>query len=253
VWDLTAISQLIVSLKKNRNQLAKMEKDTTKRINRIVFEFETLLGVAERVKTEWTARRAKEKTLAKEVNQLEREVSKLETSRDSIQTTITTKQQDLDIAEKTLRSTEMKLSEAKSKLKRSESNLRETEEKVQKNQDKSKARDRELNSLQSDQEDLMVYLDREILALKDEQNELTSKYWALRFFLREGIISTPEAKIVKVLEGKKTSSLQELQDETYLTRYRVEKVVDQLAKRGLLRIEPEGDSIIVLKPLKIEA
>ena len=250
---MTAISQLIASLKKNRNQLAKMEKDTTKRINRIVFEFETLLGVADRVKTEWTARQAKEKALSKEVKQLEWEVSKLEASRDTIQTTITTKQQDLEIAEKTLRSMEMKLSEAKSKLKRSESNLWETEDKIQRNQDMSKARDRELNSLQSDQEDLMTYLDREIMTLKDEQNELTSKYWALRFLLREEIISTPEAKIVKALEGKKTSSLQELQDETYLTQYRVEKAVEQLAERGLLRIESEGDSITILKPLKIES
>jgi biotin operon repressor len=91
-----------------------------------------------------------------------------------------------------------------------------------------------------------------VQALKEEHNELTSKYWALRFLLREEIMSTPEAKIVNALNGKKTSSLQEVQDETYLTRYRVEKAIEQLAEKGLLQIESEGDSIKVLKSLMID-
>ncbi len=225
-----------------------MEADSTSHINRIVFEFDTLLGVADRVKKVWVDR-IRGKTTEKRV----RGLSRIQKDKDLLQTTISTKQQDMKIAEKTLRAVEMKLSEVKSKLKRMENELRSTDEKIQKKERDWKAREKEHNSLKTDQDDLLTYLDREIANLKGEYEELASKYWALRFLLREEILLLPEAKIIRVLQGKKSSSLQQLQDETYLTRFRVEKVVEQLAQRGLLRLESEGDTITILKPLKFEA
>lgn len=249
---MTAITSLITLMKKNRSQLTKLETTSTKRINRIILEFDTLLDVAERVKQEWAERLTAEKALAKEVVVLEREVEKLAQTRDMMQTTNSTKKQDLTIANKTLHSAEMKLSESKKKLKRAESSLRSFEESIQNREADEQARSKELNIVQGDQEDLMVDLDREIASFIDEQEELASKYWALRFLLREEMLSTPEAKIVNALEGKRTSSIEELQTETYLTRYRVEKAVEQLATRGVLKIESDNGSIKVVKHIKIE-
>ncbi len=230
-----------------------MSTDSSKKINRIVLEFDTLLDVADRVKKRWIEKQAEEKALSKKIVQIEREVLKLQEVRDSLQTNISTKQQDLRISEKTLKSVELKLSEVKTKLKRANANLRSTEESLQKKGSESNARDKELNSLQGDQEDLMEHLAEEINLLREEHDELASKYWALQFLLREEMLSTPEAKIVSALQGKRSSSIQELQDETYLTRYRVEKAAAQLAERGLLRIESESGTIKIRKPIKIES
>ena len=249
---MTAIASLIMLMKKNRSQLVKLDTTSTKRINRIILEFDTLLDVADRVKQEWTKRTREEKTLAKEVVKLEREVEQLAKIRDTMQTTNATKKQDLTIANKTLRSAEMKLSESKKKLTRTEGSLRSFEESIQTRETDEIARTHELDIVQGDQEDLMVNLDREIASIQDEHEELTSKYWALRFLLREEIMSTPETKIVKALESKTTSSIEEIQTETYLTRYRVEKAVEQLAARGVLKIESENGSIKVVTPIKIE-
>ena len=249
---MTAIASLIMLMKKNRSQLVKLETTSTTRINRIVLEFDTLLDVADRVKQEWTKRTMEEKALAKEVVKLKKEVEKLAKIRDTMQTTNAPKKQDLTIANKTLRSVEMKLSESKKKLKRTESSLRSFEESIQTRETDEKARTQELNIVQGDQEDLMVNLDREIASFQDENEELTSKYWALRFLLREEIVATPEAKIVKALEGRRTSAIEEIQTETYLTRYRVEKAVEQLAARGLIKIEQDNGSIKIVKPIRIE-
>ena len=249
---MTAIASLITLMKKNRSQLVQLETTSTKRINRIILEFDTLLDVADRVKQEWTKRTMEEKTLAKEVVKLEREVEQLVKIRDTMQTTNATKKQDLTIANKTLRSAEMKLSESKKKLTRTEGSLRSFEESIQTRETDEKARTHELNIVQGDQEDLMVNLDREIASFQDEHEELASKYWALRFLLREEMVATPEAKIVKALEGKGTSSMEEIQTETYLTRYRVEKAVEQLAERRLLKIDPDNGSIKIQNTIRIE-
>jgi chromosome segregation ATPase len=251
-WILTAIAEVIAALKKNRDKLQKIAVSKPKEIDRIVLEFETVLGVANRLKKALVDKQAKEKAVNKEITGLERELEKVDKEKALLESTIVARKQDLTIAEKTIRELEMSLADATAQLKKTQKRLESVEAKIEENTIRDSARNEEIQSVRFDHEDIMANLERERAAIRDQHEELNSKYWALRFLIREQMLSSPEVKIVGALQGKKSSTLDEIKNITFLTRYRVEQGVEQLAARGFLRISSEGE-IKVLKPIAFES
>jgi len=80
---------------------------------------------------------------------------------------------------------------------------------------------------------------------------LAAEYQALRFLLREKMVSMPEVKVLESLRGRETATLEHIQKSTFLNRYRVEETVEQLAKRGVVSLDRDTGQVRVLKPIDI--
>ena len=86
---------------------------------------------------------------------------------------------------------------------------------------------------------------------EEQANALKARYKALRFLLKEQIISTTEAKVAVELKGKEASTLDHLQKSTFLSRYRVIEVLEKLEKRDVLRFDRKSGQVAILKTIDL--
>jgi DNA-binding MarR family transcriptional regulator len=85
---------------------------------------------------------------------------------------------------------------------------------------------------------------------EEEAGLLEAKYKALRYLLKENIITMPEAKVAMELKGRDTTTIDHLAKTTFIGRIKVKDILDQLAKHGIIELDKAGQ-VRVLKTIDL--
>lgn len=245
------VSSLNKFLQENRTKLVSLDRSSNKVIEGLVEEHEALLEIMERVLDHWNVQSTEAKALTKEVAELEEDLVTVKEAQDILESRVKGKRQDLTVKQKTLQDYKTTLSEVTDKLSRTEEKLSSVKSELDEKEEELSDKRDILESLREDHKDLMKRLERERLEIREDHEMLVSKYHAIRFLLRENFVEAPEAKILKALEGKSSSSIDHLKSETSLTTYRVEKAVKLLTERGVLDFSSRSGEITVKRPIQI--
>ncbi len=245
------LSSLTKSLLENRSKLVSLDRSTNKEIEKLSDEHEALLEIMERVQDYWNVQSTEAKALTKEVAELEEDLMIAKEAQDILESRVKGKRQDLTVKQKTLQDFRTALDELSDKISAMESEHSSVESELhEKEEELSDKRDL-LDSLLEDHKDLMEKLEEERIEIRETHEMLVSKYYAVRFLLREDFVDAPEAKILRVLEGKASISIDELKRETSLTTYRVEKAVKLLTERGVLDYSSASGEITIKRQIQI--
>jgi predicted HTH transcriptional regulator len=98
----------------------------------------------------------------------------------------------------------------------------------------------------------------EIMSLKKSHEEAVSKstsmdarHKALRLLVREKVIALPELKIMEVLQGQPSTTLEHLQRMTQSRRDEIETTIKALVRRGVLQFNSTSGEVKVIRSLEV--
>jgi chromosome segregation ATPase len=98
----------------------------------------------------------------------------------------------------------------------------------------------------------------EIESLKNSHDEavsksisMESKHKALRLLVREKAIALPELKIMEVLKGQPSTTLEHLQRMTQSRRDEIETTIKSLVRRGVVQFNSTSGEIKVIRSLEV--
>ena len=247
---MTGIPALIGSLKKNQSVIEELAATTQKELAIILSETEQLLQLAGQIQEKWESQQVREEELNRDAATLDgelaaesREKGKLESTNAAQSQTLVDTKAECEKLEQQVTAEEKQLEALEIEVRTIERSLREKDENLGENDAKLKAIDEQ-------------YLDKiEELKEKAKQAEeevgiLEAKYKALRYLLKENIITMPEAKVAMELKGRDTTTIDHLAKTTFIGRIKVKDILEQLAKRGIIEFDNSGQ-VRVLKPIDL--
>ena len=247
---MTGIPALIGSLKKNQSVIAELANTTQKELATILSETQQLLQLAEQIQQDWENQQAREEELNREAAALDgelaaerREKGKLE-STDAIQSQALVEiKADREKLEQQASAEEKRLEELEDAVRTIERTMREKDVSLGESDAKLKAIDDQFV-------DKIKELKEEAALAEEEAGLLEAKYKALRYLLKENIITMPEAKVAMELKSRDTASIDHLAKTTFIGRIKVKDILDQLAKRGIIELDKTGQ-VRILKPIDL--
>jgi chromosome segregation ATPase len=248
---MSAITSLVSGLKKNRTIVSEVASLAVKETASIVSEIDTLLEQATHLQETVAEKQATEEALDGEIADLEgqlageqREKSHMESTWAAQKVEATKVKVQHGKLEKALRDAEADLELTKEKLSKMEGAIRDGEGTV-------RQREAQLKGLAQEQEKALGKLATESATASDQSKGLQAKYQALRFLVQQQVVTSPEVKVALELKNKEETNLGHLQNATFLNRLRVVEVLEKLAKRGVLRFNPNTGEVALLRPIDL--
>jgi len=247
---MTGIPALIGSLKKNQSVIEKLIVTTQKELTTILSETEQLLQLAGQIQANWETQQAREEELNREVAALDGELTSESREKGKLESTDATQSQALvdtkaerEKLEQQVRAEEKRLEELEDTVRTLERTLREKDVSLGEIDAKFKAVDDEYI-------DKIEELKEKATLAEEEAGLLEAKYKALRYLLKENIITMPEAKVAMELKGRDTTTIDHLAKTTFIGRIKVKDILEQLAKRDIIELDNSGQ-VRVLKPIDL--
>jgi len=247
---MTGIPALIGSLKKNQSVIEKLIVTTQKELTTILSETEQLLQLAGQIQANWETQQAREEELNREVAALDGELTAESREKGKLESTDATQSQALvdtkaerEKLEQQVRAEEKRLEELEDTVRTLERTLREKDVSLGEIDAKFKAVDDEYI-------DKIEELKEKATLAEEEAGLLEAKYKALRYLLKENIITMPEAKVAMELKGRDTTTIDHLAKTTFIGRIKVKDILEQLAKRDIIELDNSGQ-VRVLKPIDL--
>jgi chromosome segregation ATPase len=248
---MTGIPSLIGSLKKTQAVVEELATSTQRELSATLNQITQLLELVDQLQEEWEERQATEEELTDEASSLEGELSAESEEQSRLESTDTTQQKELvevkaekETLQRKLASTEGKLEELEDGIRSIERSLKE----VGKNMVKV---DEKLGSSDEEFTEQLQTLKVHVSEAQSEAELQVAKYKALRYLIHEGIISMPEAKVAVELKGKETTTLDHLQKTTFIGRFKVRDIIEQMAERKIVKFDKETEQVKVLKPIDL--
>ncbi len=248
---MTGISSLVGSLKKNQAVVEELAATTQRELSLILTQINQLQELAANIQENWEERHVAEEELTREASALEGELSAESSERGKLESTSTAQQKVLMEAkvekeklQRELATTERRLEEAEDEIRNTDRALRELEKTTIKVDDRLSSSDEKLA-------DQLLTLDAQITEARTEAELQEAKYKALRYLLQQGIISMPEAKVATELKGKDTTTLDHLQKTTFIGRFKVREIIEQMAEHKIVKFDKGTGQVKVLKPIDL--
>jgi predicted nucleic acid-binding Zn-ribbon protein len=248
---LSAITSLVSGLKKNRTIVGEATSLAVKENASIATEIDTLSEQATRLQETAAEKQATREALDHEIADLEgqlaaeqREKSHMESSLAAQKVEATKIKVQHQKLEKTFHDAEADFELTKERLAKVEGEIRSAEGTV-------KQQETQLRGLAEEQEKALAKLTAETGTAGDQSRSLQAKYQALRYLVKEQIVTSPAVLVTLQLKGKETTTLGHLQNATFLNRLSVVEVLEKLAKRGVLRFDSNTGEVTLLRPIDL--
>lgn len=194
--------------------------------------------------------RADEDRLRK-MAQLDGDVAEQEKKRSQLEETISKKESETGELSSKLQELKNTLGERSNEIARLASELAELESSISEKK-------RLAEKLRSDLQETSKKHQFEIESLKKSQEEAVSKstsmeslHKALRLLVREKAVSLPELKIMEVLQGQPSATLEHLQRMTQSRRDEIETTIKALVRRGVLQFDSTSGEVKVIRSLEV--
>lgn len=248
---VSGISSLIGSLKKNRAVVEELTASSDKEFSMMLDEIDRLLLLAAQIQEISEDRQAVDEGLTREVTTLEGEITAETRERSRLESTQTAQEKVTSEADTKLAKLKQDVPEAEKKLDSVEDEIRNTNRRLRELDSAIADAEKELGSLDTQHSDSITALQESAKEAEDHAKMLEAKYQALRFLLREQIISMPEAKIAYELKGKESITIDHLQKTTFIGRFRVKEILEEMDKRKIIKYDSGSGQVTVLKPIDL--
>lgn len=248
---MTGIPALMGSLKKNQSVVEELATSTQKELTIILNEIDRLLQLSAHLQEMWENKKATEEELNRELSSLEgeltaesREKTKLE-SVDSTQTKVIEEaraererlQQEVSIAKKTLEDLEDQVRNIERTSRNNSSVITDLEAKLVAGDDQFTEKIQQLEEESSE-----AIMEAELLE---------AKFKALRYLLRENIITMPEAKVAAELKGKESTTIDHLQKTTFIGRFKVKEILIKMDEQKIVQFDKGSGEVKVLSAIDL--
>ncbi len=222
-----------------------------KELTLIQNQINQFLKIASHLQESWEERQATEETMTREESTLEGELTAESKERNKLESTSIAQQKVITEAKAEKEKLQRDVIAAEKELEKLEDQLRNISRAIR-NQYKTMADIEQKLSISDDKfsEKLQALIANATLA-KNEAEMQEAKYKALRYLLQEKIISIPEAKVALELKDKDSTTLDHLQKTTFIGRFKVREIIEQMAKRKIVKFDKTSEQIKVLKPIDL--
>ncbi|MFX1577281.1 MAG: hypothetical protein ACFFCF_08900 [Promethearchaeota archaeon] len=248
---MTGISSLIGSLQKNRAVIEELAVSTQRELSAILTQITQLQETVVHLQDTWEERQVTEEEMTRESSALEGELSAESRERGKLESTSVAQQKVLGEAkvereklQKELAATETKLEAMEDEIRNIDRTLRE----MTKNMEKA---DEQLSSSDERIAEKIQSLNKQITEVRNEAELQDAQYKALRYLLEQGVITMPEAKVAIELKGKETTTLDHLQKTTFIGRFKVREIIQQMVERKIVNLDKGTGQVKVLKPIDL--
>lgn len=248
---MSSISDLLLSLKKNKTTLTELREAFNHNIDIISRDIDSLTERLERLKSKLIERQHIEEEKEKTVSELEAVISSLESEKVQAEDKLSALKEDEVQLIRQLKELDTELAKTRKEISRMKENISSLEQVCKEKEDKVAKLGKEI-------ENIKIEHDKAIASLRslyeDESNklsELKAKYSALRFLIRKKILDIPELKVIRVIEDQKTTSISFIEKSTSLKTSFIRRVVRGLAERGVIDFDSNTGEIETLKEIKI--
>ncbi|MFX0078904.1 MAG: hypothetical protein ACFE8O_06635 [Candidatus Hermodarchaeota archaeon] len=248
---MTEISSLTTSLKKNQSVVEELAATTHNTLASLLNQIDRLLALAAHLQESWDDRQATEEELSRDVSSLAgeleaetREKSKLETADSTQRQVLAEAKAEREKLQAEVATTEKTLDNLEDQLRTLDRTLRE--------QDKALVKvEEQLNKVDEKHTHQLEDLETKASEALNEAELLEAKYKALRYLVHEKIITTPEAKVALELKGRETATIDHLQKTTFIGRFKVREILEQMAEHKIVKFDRGSGQVTVLKPIDL--
>lgn len=248
---MTGISSLIGSLQKNQAVVNELMATTQRELTAILTQINKLQEQATRLQEDWEERHAREEELTGEASSLEGELSAESEERGKLESTSAIQQKSIVEAKADREKIQRELAEVEKRLETAEDEIRNIDRALRDVEKNMVTVDDKLSSSDEKLADQLQTLDSQVNEAREEAELQEAKYKALRYLLQKGIISMPEAKVAAELQGKDTTTLDHLQKTTFIGRFKVREIIEQMAERKIVKFDKGTDQVKVLKNIDL--
>jgi chromosome segregation ATPase len=248
---MTGISSLIGSLQKNQAVVEELMATTQRELTAILAQINKLQEKATQLQEDWEQRHATEEELTREVSSLEGELSAESEERGKLESTSATQQKGIIEAKADREKIQRELAEVENRLETAEDEIRNLGRALRDVEKNFVSVDEKLSSSDERFTDQLQTLASQVTEAREEAELQDAKYKALRYLLQKGIISMPEAKVAAELQGKDTTTLDHLQKTTFIGRFKVREIIQQMAERKIVRFDKGSSQVKVLKTIDL--
>lgn len=248
---MSSISDLLLSLKKNKTTLTELKEVFNRNIETIARDIDSLTERLERLKNKIIEQQHIEEEKEKTALELEADISSLESEKTQAENKLSTLKENEVQLNQQLTELDTELAKVREEI----SNMKENISRIEQT---SKEKENKIAELRKEIENIKMEHDKAIASLRstyekesNRLNELKAKYSALKFLIKKNILDIPELKVIRVLKGQKTTSLSFIERSTSLKTSFIQHVVKGLAERGAIEFNPSTGEIKVLEKIKI--
>ncbi|MFW9831494.1 MAG: hypothetical protein ACFFD8_06940 [Candidatus Thorarchaeota archaeon] len=248
---MTGIPSIIGSLKKSQAVVEELSTTTQNELSTISNYIDQVLQIAAQLHEVLEEKRATEEAMTREASSLEGELTAEREERGRLDSTSSAQQKVITEAKIEQERLQQQVNEAKQTLENLEDELRNLDRSLLDRDRKLTEINEKLNSIDDKFADILQKLEAESEEANNAANLQEAKYQALRYLLRENIITMPEAKVAQELKGKESTTLDHLQKTTFIGRFKVRQIIEQMAERKIVKFDKGSEQVKVLKPIDL--
>ncbi|MFW9934129.1 MAG: hypothetical protein ACFFDU_01185 [Candidatus Thorarchaeota archaeon] len=248
---MTSISSLIGSLQKNRADIEELTASTQRELSAILVQMTQLQETTAHLQETWEERQVTEEEMARESSALEGELSAESRERGKLESTSVAQQKVLGEAKVEREKLQEELTATETKLEAMEDEIRNIDRTLREMAKNMEKVDEQLSSSDERIAEKMQALDEQITEVSNEAELQDAQYKALRYLVEQGVIAMPEAKVAMELKGKETTTLDHLQKTTFIGRFKVREIIQQMAERKIVNLDKGTGQVKVLKPIDL--
>lgn len=248
---MTGIPSLIGSLKKNQAVVEELISTTQNELSVILNQVDQFLQIAARLQETIEEKQATEQEMTQEATSLEGELTAESQESSKLESTSTAQQKVIVEAKAERGKLQQQIAEAKKKLEALEDEIRTLDRSLQQNDRKLAEVETKLNTVDDKFAETLQELEAKAAEATNEADLQEAKYKALRYLLRENIITMPEAKVAAELKGKDSTTLDHLQKTTFIGRFKVREIITQMADQKIVKFDKGSGQVKVLKPIDL--
>ncbi|MFX1317787.1 MAG: hypothetical protein ACFE9D_10330 [Promethearchaeota archaeon] len=248
---MTGISSIMDSLKKNQAVVEELATTTKREITEIQTQIDQLLKLVTLLQDEWDEREAIEEELTREAAALEGELSAESQEQGKLESTSASQKQAIMDAKTEREQLQRELADIERKLEEGEDDIRSADRALRDAEKNMNKVDEKLSSVDDKFAEQLQSIDTQVTEARNEAELQEARYKALRYLLREGIVTMPEAKVAAELKDKDTTTLDHLQKTTFIGRFKVREIILQMAEHKIVRFEKETEQVKVLKQIDL--
>lgn len=248
---MTGIPSVVGSLKKNRSVVEELASSMQKEMAIILNEIDRLQEWAAELQEAWEEKQTMERELIQNVSLLEEELSTESREKTRLESTSVAQQKVLVDAKAEEERLKKEVIMAQKNLENLEDQLRSLERTIRENKKSIQDIEEQFDSVDSKFAETLQEYETKALEAANEAELQDAKYKAIRYLLREKIITTPEAKVAMELLGKETSTIDHLQKTTFIGRIKVKEILEKMAEQKIIKFDKSTGEVKILKPIDL--
>ncbi|MHA1582122.1 MAG: hypothetical protein ACTSYM_06490 [Candidatus Baldrarchaeia archaeon] len=248
---MSSISDLLLSLKKNKTTLTELKEAFNRNIDIISRDIDSLTERLERLKNKFIERQNIEEEKEKTVSELEAAISSLESEKTQAENKLSELKENEIQFNQQLKELETELAKTREEISSVKENISSIEQACKEKEDEIAKLEKEIENIKMEHDKAIASLRSSYEKESNRLNELKAKYSALKFLIRKNILDIPELKVIRVIKDHKTTSVSFIEKSTSLKTSLIQHVVKGLAERGVIEFNPNTGEIKTLKEIKI--